>query len=1129
MSNNTQYNLTVNADGVYAALERAQKSYDRFGVTVDLAAQKAAASQKAMEEAITNTGNSSVRSQRQVSSFMNSLVQQSATVGMSREQMLEWAAAQRGVSDAAKPFIDNIRATQAAMQQQAAMARAVAVAENDLANATQTAAVQRAAAANLATQAAAAKGKEAESLRAASARAMAIADAADRQKDLADAKLNYQAQTAAASKAGAVAVADAKRAEALKTVAASAGAAERFRAWNAASQAAVQAAKSANDAQIANQRATDAKLVAEAKDTALKVAAAQAQAVGGTTHTAANMIGGISAGQHAAAMRMVPAQFTDIVTQLQGGANPLTVLMQQGGQLKDMFGSVAGAAKGMATYIASLFTPITIGVGLVVGALGAVGIAMYQGAKDSENLNRSIKLTGNYAGVTAGQMTAMADALRSIKGHGEAMDAINAVVGSGRVGNDAVQSATKAILDYAAASNQSAADAAAAVQPMFENPAEGAAKLNESMHFLTAAQYEQIKAMQEAGNTAGAQDAAFKALDAAVRTNAENAGYLAKAWQGVKSAIAEAWGAMQKWGAETTPEQELAKAKERLSSARRAQGGGVTLFGGSEDMYANDIEQAQKDVAAAQAKVDKAMKDAAKKATDAQVAQAGINAQRLADAHLSNTQKRINAAKDANDKYQTAIAKMRASGTYSVEADKTFARERDETIAEANRQYKEPKGHRAAGVKSDAADTMLRAAQETQATLQAQLDTREKIGAEAQKLIKFETQIRDIEARRAAGKKLADSDKQLLAGRQAVEAALKQNAELERQVEAQNELNKLKERGKQIDADILNYQRSQAEQYEAQLQAVGLGRKEQQRIASERAIRQKYLQEQAKLDKETPDSLRNSDEYLAAQQRIARGQQQSLEDNRKYYADMDALQSDWTKGVTQGWADYADAAANNMALAQTAFTDTTNTLQQTFDTFVKTGKLNFADMTRSILSDLAKIAAQKAIVGLVNMGVSAVSGFMGGGGDIPAGTASTTTGMNQYGFHLATGGAVSGPGTSTSDSIPAWLSDGEYVVKAAAVDRIGVHALDALNAGHSLGSVARFASGGAVGSVARATRPVGGNTTLVDVTVNAEGGGLDASDVPGLKADIQALIDARIAQKMKGQGGYAWQMANGSV
>jgi hypothetical protein len=42
-------------------------------------------------------------------------------------------------------------------------------------------------------------------------------------------------------------------------------------------------------------------------------------------------------------------------------------------------------------------------------------------------------------------------------------------------------------------------------------------------------------------------------------------------------------------------------------------------------------------------------------------------------------------------------------------------------------------------------------------------------------------------------------------------------------------------------------------------------------------------------------------------------------------------------------------------------------------------------------------------------------------------------------------GYVSGPGTSTSDSIPARLSAGEYVVRAAAVKRVGVAFLDALN------------------------------------------------------------------------------------
>ena len=55
----------------------------------------------------------------------------------------------------------------------------------------------------------------------------------------------------------------------------------------------------------------------------------------------------------------------------------------------------------------------------------------------------------------------------------------------------------------------------------------------------------------------------------------------------------------------------------------------------------------------------------------------------------------------------------------------------------------------------------------------------------------------------------------------------------------------------------------------------------------------------------------------------------------------------------------------------------------------------------------------------------------------------------------ATGGYISGPGTPTSDSIPAWLSDGEYVIRNAAVERYGVAMFDRLNALH-------FAGGGAV-------------------------------------------------------------------
>ncbi|MEJ8645282.1 hypothetical protein WKI68_36920 [Streptomyces sp. MS1.HAVA.3] len=66
--------------------------------------------------------------------------------------------------------------------------------------------------------------------------------------------------------------------------------------------------------------------------------------------------------------------------------------------------------------------------------------------------------------------------------------------------------------------------------------------------------------------------------------------------------------------------------------------------------------------------------------------------------------------------------------------------------------------------------------------------------------------------------------------------------------------------------------------------------------------------------------------------------------------------------------------------------------------------------------------------------------------------------MIMEGLARAGGGIVRGPGTSTSDSIPAMLSDGEYVLQASAVDRLGLSALDALNEGRTLPAAAAAAA-----------------------------------------------------------------------
>ena len=81
-----------------------------------------------------------------------------------------------------------------------------------------------------------------------------------------------------------------------------------------------------------------------------------------------------------------------------------------------------------------------------------------------------------------------------------------------------------------------------------------------------------------------------------------------------------------------------------------------------------------------------------------------------------------------------------------------------------------------------------------------------------------------------------------------------------------------------------------------------------------------------------------------------------------------------------------------------------------------------------------------------------------------------STFKNNFGF--ATGGYISGKGTSTSDSIPAMLSNGEYVIKADAVRRYGLNFLDAVNNGHFTRMrtvIPRFADGGYVGDALQDT------------------------------------------------------------
>ena len=163
--------------------------------------------------------------------------------------------------------------------------------------------------------------------------------------------------------------------------------------------------------------------------------------------------------------------------------------------------------------------------------------------------------------------------------------------------------------------------------------------------------------------------------------------------------------------------------------------------------------------------------------------------------------------------------------------------------------------------------------------------------------------------------------------------------------------------------------------------------------------------------------------------------------------------------------------------------------QSSFENFFKnvlTGQKSFSDsfmdLLNGLLDSIVKSIAETMAAQVVNQFLNWIMpGFFSGGGSVASGGFNTHgAAANVLGIRLgnfATGGVISGPGTATSDSIPAMLSDGEYVIKADAVQRVGLPVLDAINAG----TVRRFARGGYVSSNLQSGS---GGTDMPNVIVN---------------------------------------------
>ena len=404
---------------------------------------------------------------------------------------------------------------------------------------------------------------------------------------------------------------------------------------------------------------------------------------------------GISAAQTAAALRGVPAQFTDIATSIAGGQAPLTVFLQQGGQLKDMFGGAGAAAKALGGYVVGLLTPLN----LAVAAIGGIGYAAYSGASEMDEFRKNLILTGSTTGLTVdkfNQLTAALDGLDGVT-RGGAAEALTAMAASGNISADAIERLTASALKLERAGGPAVAETVKQFEALGKAPVDASLKLNETTRYLTTAVYEQIKALEDQGKTseaaAVAQKAWADAIDQRTPQMVQNLGYIESAWKSIKSAVSEAIDAAKDFGREETVAEKMLRLQREAGRAQMGIDDPTRYTERTRLKAIRDAAQAELDVLrnANKEKEAEAKRSAdAQKKEDAKIA-ANTGADKLIESQRSKREqyaaelKRLDQQRSSDllseEKYQQAKAALAkkyeekpASAPKRTEAEKELAR-----------------------------------------------------------------------------------------------------------------------------------------------------------------------------------------------------------------------------------------------------------------------------------------------------------------------------------------------------------------------------------------------------------------------------------------------------------------------
>ena len=901
----------------------------------------------------------------------------------------------------------------------------------------------------------------------------------------------------------------------------------------------------------------------------------------------------ITVGQYNSAMRMVPAQFTDIITQLAGGQNPFMVALQQGGQLRDSFGGFGNMFKGLAASI----NPATVALGGLIAGLGAVGKAYYDGSEESQRFSAAVILAGGSAGASAGKLLSVADSVgRTTGSWSDAREAILLFVQSGEVASENYGRFAESVVLQSKATGKSVEDLARVYEEIADDPLKAVVKFSRVYQTLNADVYEQARALIEQGRQ---QEAVAlvqgKFADESQQMSErvlENLGAIERGWNAVKKAASEAWEDMKSIGREATLESRLAEkrlflqqipenpytqpqvdaakreidllekqikmrdeAQKQAAAIRKEQADSVSAaanFDRLRDQTQSKAERFAREEQFWQEELNKLRKHGSKQQiADAEKYLAQLRQQHKAELAAEKAREAKKSSRSSGDKnlFPTTSAGLRLKpgaeaggrafgGTYAamhamqqflgnklvrfgavndkyhigknsfhnkglafdMTPNLSLKSEDKAKVARQIKQYFESLGFKDGkdfnvkfevggqvnknGTKSTADHWHFNwRSQEAAARFaggvggQAKAMARSGLFAEARErkpeLTGYQKWEQEFGKRQlAASAELSLSATHLnktyaeqlrLLSDPTFEkwSAAERKSAMDLAIKADNQTDLTKEAKKYADAlrELESAGQRDFDDQLFELSLLGKTREEVERLTAAR----KY----DKLIAEASASGASADVIKSLQTAKLDNDGRLQEQLRLVKETKDAFGDDWLAGISDGMRNYADSFQSMREGMADVVSGSLGKMSDALADFVATGKADFRSLAVSILQDLSKMLIKMALFNAMKAAMSA----WGGGGFKDGGM------VQQF----SNGGAVWGAGTATSDSIPALLSNGEFVINAASTRRHRA-LLEAINQN-------RYASGGAVGVAPQVAALGGGGVgnMTVNITINRDG------------------------------------------